>query len=95
MRKTGLGSDCGSDKFLRVKNVKLPESTTAFWDREMGFKECGEACLRNCSCTGYAVSDIGVGSGCVFWVGDLVDLRQYSQGGQDLFVRVAASDIGT
>nr|TKR66102.1 Brassica self-incompatibility locus family protein [Populus alba] len=34
------------------------------------------------------------GSGCVFWTGELFDMRQYPGGGQDLYVRLAASDIG-
>jgi hypothetical protein len=28
------------------------------------------------------------------WFGELVDIRSYSDGGQDLFVRLAASEIG-
>ncbi|CAN0852632.1 Receptor-like serine/threonine-protein kinase SD1-8 [Linum grandiflorum] len=91
-RKTDL--DCPRDKFLKLGNVKLPESTTAVVDRSMGLKECGERCGRDCSCMAYAAANItGGGSGCVMWTGTLVDMRQYAEGGQDLYVRLAASDV--
>ncbi|KAI3495256.1 hypothetical protein L1887_37504 [Cichorium endivia] len=89
--------DCGSDGFLPLKNVKLPESSKAFVDRTMNLSECGEICKRKCSCAAYANMDITEGgSGCVIWEMDLTDMRQYADsedGGQDLYVRVAASDL--
>ncbi|KAI3680606.1 hypothetical protein L6452_35379 [Arctium lappa] len=95
VRRSGL--ECGSDGFLALKNMKLPVTSTAFVDRRMNLSECGEVCKRNCSCTGYASMDVNrVGSGCVIWVGELVDMREYAEsegGGQDLYVRVAASDL--
>ncbi|KAK8989277.1 hypothetical protein V6N11_063710 [Hibiscus sabdariffa] len=92
VRKTDL--DCAKDKFLHLPNMKLPESTTSFVDRTMNLKDCEAFCTRNCSCTAYSNWDIqNGGSGCVIWIGDLNDLRQYTDGGQDLFVRLAASDL--
>ncbi|GLU23276.1 hypothetical protein SLE2022_392980 [Rubroshorea leprosula] len=92
MRKTNL--KCMGDKFLHLRNVKLPETTTAFVDRNMSFKDCGDLCLRNCSCTAYANADIrNGGTGCVIWVSELLDIRQHPSGGQNLFVRLAASDL--
>lgn len=76
-------------RFLRVK---LPYTSTTL--NNMTAKtlfECEEACLRNCSCTAYAKTAV---SGCVFWFGDLIDIREYSEGGQDLFVRMSAADLG-
>ncbi|KAJ1390415.1 S-locus glycoprotein domain [Sesbania bispinosa] len=93
VRNTELG--CGSDKFLLMQNVKLPETTRVFVNRSMDLVECRDLCHRNCSCTGYAnIEIINGGSGCVMWVGELIDLRQYPAGGQDLYVRLAASDVG-
>ncbi|GLT83111.1 hypothetical protein SLE2022_014200 [Rubroshorea leprosula] len=93
VRKTDLG--CMSDKFLHLRDVKLPQSTTAFVDRNMNLVACEDMCLRNCSCTAYANADISNGgSGCVIWFGELLDMREYSSGGQDLFVRLNASDLG-
>ncbi|KAL4289710.1 hypothetical protein GQ457_14G010450 [Hibiscus cannabinus] len=92
VRKTEL--DCAKDKFLHLPNMKLPESTTSFVDKTMNLKDCEAFCTRNCSCTAYSNWDIqNGGSGCVIWIGDLNDLRQYTDGGQDLFVRLAASDL--
>ncbi|KAG5234846.1 receptor serine/threonine-protein kinase [Salix suchowensis] len=92
-RRTEL--KCLKDKFLHMKNMKLPESATTYVDRNTSLKDCEVMCSRNCSCTAYANSNISNGgSGCVFWTGVLFDMRQYPEGGQDLYVRLAASDIG-
>ena len=73
----------------------LPETTLVFVNRSMGIVECGELCKKNCSCSGYAnVEIVNGGSGCVMWVGELLDVRKYPSGGQDLYVRLAASDVG-
>ncbi|KAK4487770.1 hypothetical protein RD792_005552 [Penstemon davidsonii] len=89
---------CESDGFLKLSNVKLPESGTAFVDPEMGLAECGELCKRNCSCLGYSNSNISSGgAGCVIWAADLYDMRQYAAaegGGQDFYLRVSAADSG-
>ncbi|XP_023758517.1 receptor-like serine/threonine-protein kinase SD1-8 isoform X1 [Lactuca sativa] len=89
--------DCGSDGFLPMNNMKLPESSNVFVDQTMNLSECGAICKKNCSCAAYASMNITEGgSGCVIWVGDLMDMRQYADsenGGQDLYVRVAASDL--
>ncbi|KAK3023714.1 hypothetical protein RJ639_042724 [Escallonia herrerae] len=57
----------------------------------MNLVECREACLRNCSCVAYARTEV---SGCVAWFGGLLDVRDYSEGGQDLYIKMAASDLG-
>ncbi|PPR86193.1 hypothetical protein GOBAR_AA34503 [Gossypium barbadense] len=74
------------DEIQRVRSV---------WS--MNFKDCQAFCARNCSCTAFSNWDIRNGGiGCVIWIGDLIDLRQYTSdgGGQDLFIRLAASDLG-
>jgi hypothetical protein len=58
-------------------------------------KECEQECLRNCSCTAYTSADETRGGiGCLSWHGDLVDIRTFANGGQDLFVRVDAATLG-
>ncbi|KAF6160712.1 hypothetical protein GIB67_026336 [Kingdonia uniflora] len=32
-------------------------------------------------------------SGCITWFGDLTDIRAYTEGGQDLYIRLAASEL--
>ncbi|KAF9605151.1 hypothetical protein IFM89_014142 [Coptis chinensis] len=52
-------------------------------------------CLNNCSCMAYTNSNIrGDGSGCVMWFKDLIDMRQLTGVGQDLYIRMAASELG-
>ncbi|KAK9267456.1 hypothetical protein L1049_009882 [Liquidambar formosana] len=92
VRKVKL--DCQRDGFLALKNMKLPETETAFVNKNMSLDECEDACKKNCSCTAYANSDIaGGGTGCVIWTSELTDIRSYDSGGQNLYVRLAASEL--
>ncbi|RVW91458.1 G-type lectin S-receptor-like serine/threonine-protein kinase [Vitis vinifera] len=36
----------------------------------------------------------GEGSGCLLWFGDLIDIRDFTQNGQEFYVRMAASELG-
>ncbi|KAK7328008.1 hypothetical protein VNO77_22102 [Canavalia gladiata] len=91
-RKTGL--ECGKDRFLHMTNVQLPDTTKVFLNSSMTLLECQNMCLNNCSCTAYANEKItGGGTGCVMWFDNLLDVRQFSEGGQDLYVKLAASDV--
>ncbi|PRQ54525.1 putative non-specific serine/threonine protein kinase [Rosa chinensis] len=52
-------------------------------------------CMKNCSCTAYANSNIREGrSGRLLWLGDLIDLRNLAEkeNGQDIHIRLAASE---
>ncbi|XP_057428737.1 receptor-like serine/threonine-protein kinase SD1-8 [Lotus japonicus] len=92
VRKTGL--ECGKDKFLPMKNVQLPDTREAFVDKNMTLLDCESRCQRECNCTAYANAEItNGGTGCVMWTGNLIDTRQFVEGDQDLYVRLAASDV--
>ncbi|KAK9155992.1 hypothetical protein Sjap_003472 [Stephania japonica] len=94
-RRTAL--DCNNrDGFQRFSSVKVPDTAFSWVDKNMSLGECQIKCLKNCSCTAYSNTDIrGSGSGCVLWFGDLIDIRELSEGaGQDLYVRLAASELG-
>nr|AAA33008.1 serine/threonine kinase receptor [Brassica napus var. napus]CAB89179.1 S-locus receptor kinase [Brassica napus var. napus] len=92
IRRTRLS--CNGDGFTRMKNMKLPETTMAIVDRSIGRKECKKRCLSDCNCTAFANADIrNGGSGCVIWTGELEDIRNYFDDGQDLYVRLAAADL--
>jgi hypothetical protein len=94
VRNTNL--ECRSDKFLHVEDVKLPETSKVFINRSMNLVECKDLCSKNCSCTAYANIEItNGGTGCVMWIGELLDMRLFPGNGQDLYVRLAASDVGT
>uniref|UniRef100_A0A8I6X0T5 non-specific serine/threonine protein kinase n=1 Tax=Hordeum vulgare subsp. vulgare TaxID=112509 RepID=A0A8I6X0T5_HORVV len=83
----------GEDGFYALRGVKLPETHGSSVDNGTSLEECRRRCLANCSCTAYAASDIrGGGSGCIQWFGELMDTR-FLNGGQDLFVRLAMSDL--
>jgi hypothetical protein len=75
--------------------MKVPDTTNSWIDQTIGLKECRVKCLNNCSCMAYANSDVrGEGSGCALWFGDLIDIRQFAAGGQDLYVRLDSSELG-
>ncbi|KAK4255679.1 hypothetical protein QN277_008651 [Acacia crassicarpa] len=82
------------DGFLKVSSLKLPDTTFTWLDETIGLEECRTKCLNNCSCMAYTNSDIrGKGRGCAIWFGDLIDIRQMPVGGQDLYIRMNASEL--
>ncbi|XP_050260974.1 G-type lectin S-receptor-like serine/threonine-protein kinase At4g27290 isoform X1 [Quercus robur] len=96
VRRTQLSCQ-GKDKdgFLKFGGLKLPDATNSWVSKNTSLEECRIKCLNNCSCMAYTNSDIrGGGSGCAIWYGNLIDIRQLSAGGQDLYVRMAASELG-
>jgi hypothetical protein len=94
VRRTSLSCD-GGDGFLIVKQMKLPQATDALVYMGMNLDQCRQACLANCSCEAYAAANMsgGVGVGCVLWTVDLLDMRQYPIVVQDVYIRLAQSDI--
>ncbi|KAI9082783.1 hypothetical protein K1719_035240 [Acacia pycnantha] len=89
-RTTGL--NCPTDKFLQLQHVELPDTMNVFVNNSMSLSECEDMCWKNCSCSAYAnVKVTNGGTGCVIWTEEPKDMRQFSEGGQDVFVRVAAS----
>ncbi|XP_042520164.1 receptor-like serine/threonine-protein kinase SD1-8 [Macadamia integrifolia] len=94
VREVGFDCQKGDDGFLKLQNMKVPDTSKAFVNESMSLAECELACKSNCSCTAYANSKItGGGTGCLYWTGELIDLRDFSDGGQDLYLRVAASEL--
>ncbi|KAK2984750.1 hypothetical protein RJ640_004575 [Escallonia rubra] len=89
--------DCqNGEGFVKLKNVKSPDLLEFRLDKGMDLEQCEAACLKNCSCTAFANSDIrGGGSGCLNWFGDLVDIREFSvQGSElDIHIRMPASEL--
>ncbi|KAK1403981.1 Receptor-like serine/threonine-protein kinase [Heracleum sosnowskyi] len=86
--------DCkNGDGFIKVWGVKLPDTRHSWYNITLNLHECRSLCLNNCSCRAYSKIDFrGDGSGCLLWFGELDDIRGYSEDGQDLYVRMAASD---
>lgn len=95
VRKTKLDCKNGTDGFATVSHAKLPDTSNCSVDMSMTLDECEAMCLKNCSCTAYATANVsGGGSGCIMWFSELTDIRLYTDFGQDLYVRLAAADLG-
>ncbi|KAL0553739.1 hypothetical protein IC582_007643 [Cucumis melo] len=87
-----------SDKtgFAKLPGLKLPDTKQSWVNESMSLNECKEKCLRDCSCVAFANTDIrGSGNGCAIWFGELVDIKVVRKGGQDLYVRMLASELET
>ncbi|CAL2254320.1 unnamed protein product [Prunus armeniaca] len=81
------------DGFVKFAGLKLPDTTHSWVSKSMNLKECRTKCLKNCSCMAYTSSDIRGGTGCAIWFGDLIDIRQFVANGQDLYIRMPASEL--
>ncbi|XP_071697013.1 G-type lectin S-receptor-like serine/threonine-protein kinase At4g27290 isoform X2 [Rutidosis leptorrhynchoides] len=92
VRKTELNC-AGGDGFVMQSGVKVPDTRKTWFNESMNLEECKVECLRKCNCTAYTNLDISTGRGCLIWFDDLVDIRMYSADGQDIFVRMAASEL--
>ncbi|KAK6134491.1 hypothetical protein DH2020_031773 [Rehmannia glutinosa] len=91
VRRTNLS--CQGDVFLRFSGIKLPDARHSWFNESMSLKECEAACLKNCSCMAYTALDFSRGSGCLLWFDDLVDIRTLSADGQDIYIRMASSEL--
>ncbi|XP_059441324.1 G-type lectin S-receptor-like serine/threonine-protein kinase At4g27290 isoform X1 [Corylus avellana] len=95
VRRTPLECN-GRDGFLKRTRLKLPDTSSSWYNKSMSLKECEGMCLKNCNCTAYTSLDVrGGGSGCVLWFGSLIDISEYSnsESGQDLYIRMATSEL--
>ncbi|XP_040375570.1 uncharacterized protein LOC112166064 [Rosa chinensis] len=80
--------------FVKKEMVKVPDMSLATMDMNLSWKECEQECLRNCSCSAYAIHGTKENvKGCMRWYGNLVDTTNFAEGGQDLYVRVDAIDL--
>ncbi|KAF8026199.1 hypothetical protein BT93_F2873 [Corymbia citriodora subsp. variegata] len=85
--------DCEEDIFVKYSSLKLPDTRSSWFNKSMNLQECKVVCKKNCSCMAYSNLDIrDGGSGCLLWFGKLIDIREYNNYGQDLYIRMAASE---
>ncbi|PSS24734.1 G-type lectin S-receptor-like serine/threonine-protein kinase [Actinidia chinensis var. chinensis] len=78
-----------NDGFWKLNAMKLPDHFEYLYNEDSS--SCQKWCLRNCSCVAYAHV---AGIGCMVWAGGLMDVQQFSFAGDDLFVRLAHSELG-
>ncbi|XP_059278845.1 G-type lectin S-receptor-like serine/threonine-protein kinase At4g27290 [Lycium ferocissimum] len=92
VRRTPL--DCNKEHvFLKYSGIKLPDTRHSQYDKTMTLEECRQVCSKNCSCTAYSSLNISNGDkGCLFWIGELIDIRKLSERGQDIFIRMDSSE---
>ncbi|KAI3943463.1 hypothetical protein MKW92_012748 [Papaver armeniacum] len=81
-----------ADGFLTLERMKVPDYVERL---EAGSaEECGQRCLQNCSCLGYA-SESNIG--CMWWSRDLIDVQKFSNftrsPGVNLYIKVAHSEL--
>ncbi|KAM4102029.1 hypothetical protein ACB094_05G192100 [Castanea mollissima] len=91
-------SMCGNEEgFVMMKRLKGPDSSNAAWmDMSMSSSECEQACLSDCSCTAFISMNIdGMGTRCLVWYGELMDLVENTYEMWDLNVRVDATELAT
>ncbi|XVF34074.1 hypothetical protein REPUB_Repub18cG0025500 [Reevesia pubescens] len=87
--------DCSNSVFTKYPGLKLPDTSNSSF-KMTSLTECREECSRDCSCIAYANSDIRHGGGgCLHWFDDyLIDMRVYTDGGQDLYICMANPTSG-
>ncbi|KAH7660804.1 Non-specific serine/threonine protein kinase protein, partial [Dioscorea alata] len=93
-RLTALDCKNSTDGFMTISIAALPETSKAIPYPNISLNECRANCLKNCSCTAFAITNIsGAGMGCIIWVTELIDMRMSSHPTQDVYVRLAAADL--
>ncbi|XP_015576636.2 G-type lectin S-receptor-like serine/threonine-protein kinase At4g27290 isoform X1 [Ricinus communis] len=86
--------NCSGDGFQKYSELKLPETKNSWFNKSMNLEDCKIKCLKNCSCIAYANLDIREGgSGCLHWFDELIDMRKLDEYGQDIYIRMAASEL--
>ncbi|XAR66354.1 Non-specific serine/threonine protein kinase, partial [Bertholletia excelsa] len=86
---------CGDgDGFVKYEGLKLPDHSVVWANQSHSAQECRRACLNKCECMAYTIINVtGDGPKCVVWLGDLLDLRSFPDGGEKLFIRMARAEL--
>ncbi|XP_061964451.1 G-type lectin S-receptor-like serine/threonine-protein kinase At4g27290 [Populus nigra] len=85
--------DCQKgDGFVKYVGLKLPDATNSWVNKTMNLNECRSICLQNCSCMAYTTTNTKERSGCAIWFGDLIDIKQFPAAGQEIYIRLNASE---
>ncbi|CAK9138691.1 unnamed protein product [Ilex paraguariensis] len=90
-RKYELNCSSG-DGFVKYTDLKLPDKSIA-WPIYSPEK-CRAECLRTCACMAYTYINVhGNGSQCVVWLDELIDIRNFPDGGEELHIRMARAEL--
>uniref|UniRef100_A0A175YM10 Non-specific serine/threonine protein kinase n=1 Tax=Daucus carota subsp. sativus TaxID=79200 RepID=A0A175YM10_DAUCS len=91
--KPGASLCRSGEGFRKVSGIKVPDAFNAELQSDLDIKACHNLCLKNCSCTAYGASRLNSDKGCLTWYGELIDIREFSDGGQDIYVRVDHDEL--
>ncbi|GLT87014.1 hypothetical protein SLE2022_051180 [Rubroshorea leprosula] len=89
-----------TDGFLRLNMVEVRNPDTQF--KAKNEMECKLECLNNCQCEAYSYQEAddaarlsggSSGAACWIWLEDLNNLQEEYEGGPNIYVRLAASDL--
>ncbi|XP_073268327.1 G-type lectin S-receptor-like serine/threonine-protein kinase At1g11300 [Populus alba] len=84
------GSEVGKeDGFKTLEMMKVP-TFADYWPYLLSVQECKDECLKNCSCVACSYYN---GFGCMAWTGNLIDIQKFSEGGTDLNIRLAYTEL--
>jgi len=86
------GSEVGKENgFKKLEMMKVP-TLAEYWSyASSSEQECKDECLKNCSCVAYSYyKDLG----CMACTGNLIDIQKFSEGGTDLNIRLAYTELG-
>ncbi|XP_059063650.1 G-type lectin S-receptor-like serine/threonine-protein kinase At2g19130 [Cryptomeria japonica] len=90
VRRTPL--NCSTDGFTQLTDKSFPDNVIpSMQTKHATVKECTAACLTNCSCTAFAITN-STPPACQMWFGDLLNVRN-SANARPLFIRMAASEL--
>ncbi|KAL5972921.1 hypothetical protein ACLOJK_039727 [Asimina triloba] len=86
----GTSSPQGNaDTFLKLERIKPPDNV--IWHPGWDVNNCKAECLNNCSCIAYSYDSR---TECMLWGGSLIDIQEFETGGANLYIRLAASEMG-
>ncbi|CAH2041524.1 unnamed protein product [Thlaspi arvense] len=72
---------------LKLTTMKLPDFQEL---SDVPENKCESQCVNYCSCAAYTYLN---GIGCMIWKGNLIDLQKFDNGGADLYIRLASSEL--
>ncbi|KAL2475519.1 G-type lectin S-receptor-like serine/threonine-protein kinase [Abeliophyllum distichum] len=80
------------DGFVKYNKLKLPDNAVVW--ANVSLEECKTECLKECDCVAYTLANLhGNGSKCLVWLTDLIDLRDFPKGGEELNIRMARAEL--
>ncbi|XP_073284817.1 G-type lectin S-receptor-like serine/threonine-protein kinase At4g27290 isoform X1 [Primulina huaijiensis] len=83
---------CQGDIFLKYPGIKLPDSRNSRYIEILALEDCKAECLKDCSCMACTQLDRSKGTGCLLWLGDLIDMKDQPENGDDIYIRMSSSE---